>query len=362
MTARGSGHAIPAALGEEGRGQVTASSVLPGDLLFYTRCPAPTATGVTVGLGTLAGQLRDKHGVSLQALQDVTDDELRRRHFDHGITNLIREGGNIPAIWAYSNGAPTRLLGVTWLDEYQAVVTTPATGIREIAGVAGRRVAVPSSPGSIIEVGRASIIRGFERALGAAGLDLSAVEFVGTPDRPPISGPRSDGRGEHFDDELDMLAAGLVDAVWLKGAAGVAAVRERGLVEVFRIDQHPDPLVRVNNGTPRTITARQELIDDRPDLVRTYLETIAEGPLRLRGDQARLWEVLARETHQSAAAAEVAYVNVAPDSLVPSLGGLRLRALQQQADFLFAEGFIPSRVSVPEWAAAVRDPLTASAS
>jgi ABC-type nitrate/sulfonate/bicarbonate transport system substrate-binding protein len=310
----------------------------------------------------LAGRLRDKHGASLQALQDVTDDELRRRHFDHGITNLIREGGNIPAIWAYSNGARTRLLGITWLDEYQAVVTTPATGMRDIAALAGRRVAVPSSPGSIIDVAGASTIRGFERALSAAGLDLKAVEFVATPARPPISGPRTDGRGEHFDDELDLLARGLVDAVWLKGAAGVAAVRERGLAEVFRIDQHPDPLVRVNNGTPRTITARQELIDEHPGLVRTYLETITQGPLRLGGDRAGLWEVLARETHQSAEAAEAAYVNVAPDSLVPSLGTLRLRALQEQADFLFAEGFIPNRVSVREWAATVRDPLLADAS
>lgn len=316
---------------------MTESSALPGGLLFYTRCPAPTATGVTVGLGTLAERLREKHDVRLQALQDVTDEELRRRHFDHGITNLIREGGNIPAIWAYSNGAPSRLIGITWLDEYQAIVTMPGTGINGAAALEGRRVAVPAGPGSIIDVARISTIRGFERALSTAGLSLNAVEFVDTAARPPISGPASDGRGEHYDDELDLLASGQVDAVWLKGAAGVAAVQERGLVEVLRIDQHPDPLVRVNNGTPRTVTVRQEMIDDHPDLVNTYLETVTEGPLRLSDDRARLWDVLAKETHQSPA------------------------ALQQQADFLFAEGFIPNRVNVREWATTARDPLLADA-
>jgi sulfonate transport system substrate-binding protein len=325
---------------------------LPDNLLYYTRCPAPTATGLAVGLGLLAGELRDRHQVRLHALQDVTDAELRRRHFDHGITNLIREGGNIPALWAYSRGVPTRLIGITWLDEYQAVVTGPSSPIRQVADLAGRRVAVPASRGPIVDVSRASTLRGFERALSAAGLDLGAVTLVDTPPRPALSGPKSDGRGEHFDAELDLLASGQADAVWLKGAGGVAAVRQQGLAEVYRIDHDPDPLVRVNNGTPRTITARQELIDQRPDLVRTYLETLLRGP-GLVDSQDVLWDVLSAETHQSVGDAAVAYQNVARDSLIPALDAGRLRGLQHQADFLFAHGFIPSEIDVTAWAADV---------
>lgn len=331
---------------------------LPDDLLYYTRCPAPTATGLAVGLGLLAAELRDRHQVRLHALQDVTDAELRRRHFDHGITNLIREGGNIPALWAYSRGVPTRLIGITWLDEYQAVVTGPSSPIRQVADLAGRRVAVPASRGPIVDVSRASTLRGFERALSTAGLDLSAVTLVDTPPRPALSGPTSDGRGEHFDAELDLLASGQADAVWLKGAGGVAAVRQRGLAEVYRIDRDPDPLVRVNNGTPRTITARQELIDERPGLVRTYLETLLRGPGQV-DSQDVLWDVLSAETHQTVEDAAVAYQNVAQDSLVPALDGGRLQGLQHQADFLFAHGFIPSRIDVTAWAADVLVPQAA---
>jgi ABC-type nitrate/sulfonate/bicarbonate transport system substrate-binding protein len=322
------------------------------DLIYYTRCPVPTATGLAVGLGTLEAALRDRHDATLVALQDVADPALRLHHFDHELGSLFREGGNIPALWAFSRGAPTRLLGITWLDEYQAIVTFPSSPVRELGDLAGRRVSAPSSASAIVDVARASTLRGFEQALGTVGLRLEDVHVVDAP-REPMTGPTSDGRGEHFDAELELLAAGEVDAVWLKGAGGVAAVRKRGLAEVFRIDLHPDPLVRVNNGTPRALTVRQELIDERPELVRTYLRTLLDGPWRVR-DRRHLWEALSSETHESVEDAEIAYRRVAPDSLVPSLREPRVRALQHQADFLFDHGFIPNRVDVDSWALDLR--------
>jgi sulfonate transport system substrate-binding protein len=331
--------------------EAAADPLTAGELL-YTRCPVPTATGLAVGLGALGPALRDRHGLGLLALQDVPDVGARANHFTHGLAHLVREGGNIPALWAYSSGAPTRLAGITWLDEYQAVVTAPGAPISAVAELAGRRVAVPASAGGAIDVPRASALRGFERALSKAGLHLGAVEVVDV-EREPLTGPASDGRGEHFDAELAVLASGAVDAVWLKGAGGLAAVCERGLRELLRIDLDPDPLVRINNGTPRTITVRQELLDARPDVVRTYLEVLSRGAAAVAGDPHRLWEVLSRETHQPPATAARAYEQAAPDSLVPSLAPERIEALQHQADFLFAYGFQPRRIDVAAWAAEV---------
>jgi ABC-type nitrate/sulfonate/bicarbonate transport system substrate-binding protein len=321
--------------------------------LLYTRCPVPTATGLAVGLELLGPALRERYDTGLRALQDVADAEMRGHHFVHGLTHLVREGGNIPAIWAYSRGVPTRLVGITWLDEYQAVVRTPASPVREVADLAGRRIAVPASPGAVVDVMRASALRGFERALSTVGLGLEQVEIVPVH-RPPLSGPTSDGRGESFDAELDLLASDDVDAVWLKGAGGLAAVRQRQLVEVFRIDLNDDPFVRVNNGTPRTITVRQELLDARPDVVRTFLEVLGASQPTIGDDHARLWQVLAHETHQPPVTAATAYERVAPDSLVPSLAGPRQEALQHQADFLWGQGFIPGPIDVATWAFDVR--------
>jgi ABC-type nitrate/sulfonate/bicarbonate transport system substrate-binding protein len=320
--------------------------------LLYTRCPVPTATGLAVGLDTLAPALRDSHDLGLLALQDVEDAAIRANHFTHGLAHLAREGGNIPALWAYASGAPTRLIGITWLDEYQAVVTSPGTSVDGVAGLAGRRVAIPASTGGEIDVPRASALRGFERALSTAGLDLAAVKIKGVG-REPFGGPRSDDRGEHFDAELELLESRAVDAVWLKGAGGLAAVRERGLRELIRIDLQPDPLVRVNNGTPRTITIRQELLDARPEVVRTYLGVLKRAQPAVGDKREQLWRVLSRETHQPPPTAAVAYEQVNGDSLVPSLASDRIEALQHQAEFLFVHGFLPRRIDVAAWTAEV---------
>lgn len=313
--------------------------------LYYTRCPVPTATGLAVGLDALGPALRSRHDLSLLALQDVADPGLRRHHFEHGLVHLVREGGNIPALWARGAGVPTRLLGLTWLDEYQAVVTRPGSPLRSAADLAGTRLAIPAPADTVVDVSRASSLRGLERVLATAGLGLDAARLVETAAKP-LSGPTSDGRGEQFDPEVELLERGAVDAIWLKGAGGLAAVRAHGLREVVRIDRHPDPLVRVNNGTPRTLTVRQELIDERPDVVGSLLDVLA-GAQATVGD--RLWSVLARETHQPPEIAAQAYEQVAPDSLVPSLAPARLDALQHQADFLHGHGFIPARVDVAEW-------------
>jgi sulfonate transport system substrate-binding protein len=324
-------------------------AALGDGLLYYTRCPVPTPSGLAVALRSLGPALGDAHGVDLRALQDVADPAIRRHHFDHGIVGLVRDGGNIPAIWARANGAPTRLLGLTWLNEAQAIVTTADAGIDSISALVGNRVAIPVSTGTIVDIRSATALRGFERALATAGFGLADVLSVEVG-AAELTGPTRDGSGENFDLELDLLEAGLVEAVFVKGASGIAAIRDRGLTTVLRLDEQPDPLARVNNGTPRTITARQELIDERPELIQTYLEVLGAAQPSVDGDRDELWRVLAAETHQDPADAALAYGAAARDSLVPKLSRLRLDGLQEQADFLFEQEFVARRVDVDEWA------------
>ncbi|HXZ09102.1 MAG TPA: ABC transporter substrate-binding protein, partial [Paraburkholderia sp.] len=51
---------------------------------------------------------------------DVT---IRRSHFTHSQPWSFRQGGNIPALWARSQGSDTRLIGLSWVDEFQALIT-----------------------------------------------------------------------------------------------------------------------------------------------------------------------------------------------------------------------------------------------
>jgi ABC-type nitrate/sulfonate/bicarbonate transport system substrate-binding protein len=47
---------------------------------------------------------------------------------------------------------------------------------------------------------------------------------------------------------------------------------------------------------------------------------------------------------------------VAADSLAPALTAVRLEALQHQADFLAAQGFIPTSFDVTAWSADLLTP------
>ncbi len=311
--------------------------------IYYTRCPAPTATGVATGLDRLRPAFSGTP-FRFTALQDVTDPELRRRHFDHRIVNLIREGGNIPAIWARSEGAPTRLLGITWLDEVQAIVVPADSEALAIADLPGLRIAVPRGTTHGVDVSRISALRGFAQGLATIGAGLDDVTEVAITPEP---GP---AWTEQFEAELAALADGRADAAWIKGAAGAAALAEGRVRPILRIDQLADPIRRVNNGTPRTLTVRQELIDQRPELVERYVATINGAVSALADDRHQLWQVLAGETHQRPDAAEAAYANFSRDSLLPSLTPHRIAGLQDQADFLYRQGFIARPVDVAAWA------------
>src|SRR5581483_1920523 len=90
------------------------------DTLWYTRCPVPTATGIAADRGWLAAEFA-ADGLTVRSLQDEGADVPRDRHFSHALTSLFREGGNVPALWARSRGEPTRLIGLTWIEERQAI-------------------------------------------------------------------------------------------------------------------------------------------------------------------------------------------------------------------------------------------------
>src|SRR5690606_17056408 len=109
--------------------------------IWFTRCPVPTASGLALNLGWLTGAFRDE-GIDVGVLQDGPP-ELRRHHFDHELLGLFREGGNVPAFAARSEGADTRLIGLTWIDEGQSIIVRPDSAIEGPGDLAGARVAIP---------------------------------------------------------------------------------------------------------------------------------------------------------------------------------------------------------------------------
>jgi hypothetical protein len=178
----------------------------PLDTLWYTRCPVPTGLGIAVQQGWLQEDLASL-GTQVQSLREAEQQAVRESHFDHSLLNSVRHGGSIPAIWARAQGRDTRVIGLSWADEAQLILTRPDSGIHTVKDLKGRRFGLPDWAAAQIDFTRAQALRGLENALKLEGLQVGDVALVnyrydGTfSDRPvrnvagtPVSSTQSEGR------------------------------------------------------------------------------------------------------------------------------------------------------------------------
>jgi 2'-hydroxybiphenyl-2-sulfinate desulfinase len=333
---------------------MTQTTLPPGGALthvWYTRCPVPTASGLAYSLGWLTGALGSS-GLEVGILQDGPR-ELIRHHYDHQLVGLFREGGNVPALAAYAEGAPTRLIGLTWIDERQTILVRPDSGIAAPADLKGVRVALPAwgaTRGTSFP--RAMSLHGIVSALALAGLHVHDVRFVEVPSESgeavrsdyQRSPERSWWRG------IDALVRGEVDAVYVKGAAAVEDAQRAGVVTGIDLDAFPDKRFRVNNGTPRPITVHEQILRERPELVVKFLTQTLRAADWAASNLDAVRDVLQRETRSGPDGVTAAYGSDFHRSLHPDLSAERLDLLARQADFLYAYRFLTRPVDVHAWA------------
>ncbi|MER5996164.1 ABC transporter substrate-binding protein [Streptomyces viridosporus] len=309
------------------------------ETLWFTRCPVPTATGIAADRGWLAAEFAPDR-IAVRSLQDTPADVARDHHYTHALTGLFREGGNVPALWARSRGEDTRLVGLTWIEERQAVLVTADSDIHDATHLHGRRLAVPRHP-IAIDFWRAMSLRGFEGALSTAGLTLDDAVLVDIP------------AGDHdgqWEAELTALERGDVDAVYVKGALAVEAARRHGARVAVELDDHPDRRTRVNNGTPRPVTVHQRLLDDHPEIVGRFLSVLVKAADWAGGRPDEVDRILGAETGAGAEGVAGAYRPGTHRTLHLDLSDERLDLLAQQESALRAHGFLPAPVDVRQWA------------
>jgi ABC-type nitrate/sulfonate/bicarbonate transport system substrate-binding protein len=329
------------------------------DHLWYTHCPDPTGLGIAVESGMLNEAFRP-FGTRIQALRESSQRHIRDTHFDH-LQYSVRHGGNIPAIWARSAGRNTRVLGLSWCDEVQLLVTTQDSGIRQLRDLRDRRFGLPKWANVQVDFHRAQALRGLENALQLEGLKVSAVDLVDYPYGSPFSDPQPQYLlgGRHLNlpplqpqprnNELLGLLRGDIDAIFLKGAHGLQLAQEFGLHLIIDVGSHPDPLIRSNIGTPRPLTVDQRLLDQHPEAVNRLLTTVlhAEQWAWTHPEEARRF--IARTLNTSEYWVAAAYGEDAHQHLHTSLEDASIIALQDITQFLARWGFIEAPFDVNEW-------------
>lgn len=324
--------------------------------IWFTRCPVPTASGLAYRLGWLQEEFA-KDDIRIACIQEAPK-ALQRHHYDHEIPTLIREGGSLLALAARAQGAPTRLVGLTWIDEAQSIIVAPGSGIRSPEDLRGKRLALPAFVHREIHahvrgssIWRGMSLHGYKGALASVGLTLDDVELVEVDTGPGAN--KSLGTDNLV--ALEALVEGRVDGAYVKGASAIEAAHRLGLTVGIDLDALPDRRFRVNNGTPRPITVHEDFLDQHYDIVVRFLAQTLQAADWAASNLAGVRNILKGETRAGDEGVGSAYRDGFHQSLHPDLSEERVRLFALQKKFMLVHGFLDADFDLQGWIAP--DPL-----
>jgi ABC-type nitrate/sulfonate/bicarbonate transport system substrate-binding protein len=335
--------------------------------LWHARCPVPTPLSVAVQLGWVESALCRIGDIRLRSLPETSDPVEPTQYHESTLPNSFRQGGSVPAIWARANGQRTRVIGLSWTDEYQAVIAMPRAGLTSVGQLRGRRIGIPRHDVTI-DHSRAAALRGFSAILATEGLSLTDVELVDLPDHQIPSVTRDGAviatgngrRGRYrYTSEVHALARGDVDAVYVKDTSGAQATHLLGAMIIGNIGFHTDRCVRINNGTPRPLTVSQYLLDHHPNVVRGLLtQVVLAGEWACTNREATV-TMVARETGWADSWVRYGYGDDVHKNLRLGLSPSWVTGLDTYKNFLAAQGFLAGNFDINDWVdpAPLRDVL-----
>jgi ABC-type nitrate/sulfonate/bicarbonate transport system substrate-binding protein len=330
-------------------------SVATPNALWYTRCPVPTPLGIAAQLGWLEAAFAAE-GLAIRSIADSPDPAVRLSHFEHSLPWSFRQGGNVPPIHARAKGAKTRLVGISWTDEFQAIVTLPGSGLTTLKDLVGRRFGAPRHAGGIVDFQRATALKGLASALSLEGLSARQVEIRDVAAEQPSIAAGSDKkelfglkRRLPYSAEFAALIRGEVDAVFVKGTQGVSIGNLFGSRVLSEFGFHPDPKIRINSGSPRILTVDEAFAATRPDLVALLIKTIRRVGAWARQNPDEVRRYVAREAGASEEQVLAANGPDLAERLDIGLEPRLVEAVGHYKAFLREWGFLPSDFDLDAW-------------
>jgi ABC-type nitrate/sulfonate/bicarbonate transport system substrate-binding protein len=320
---------------------------------WYTRSPVPTPLGIAVQLGWIDQEFKGDP-IEIKSLKESDKPSEFFSHFDHHLPNSFRNGGNTPAIWARSQGRETRVIGLSWTDEYQVIISLPKSGVNTIRDLRGRKVGIPKHE-IVTDYNRAAALRAFEVSLQNDGLGLKDIELVDLPDSAYISVNQDSRAGglnqarHGYVNEVYALVRGEVDAIYVKDVRGAEITHLLGANIVFDLGFHPDPYVRISNCAPRTITVNVDAIENRPEIVSRFLRKVVEAGEWSKRHPAETISLISREIGASEALVSKVYGHNLHQNLSVNLADSSIKALDTAKQFLFKHDFIDYDFKVTDW-------------
>lgn len=325
--------------------------------VWYTRCPVPTALGLAVRRGDLPAALK-RGGVAFRSIQQTGDRATQQSHFTHSLDRSIRHGGNVPAIYARSEGADTKVVALSWSRTPHPILALPESGIAGAAGLKGKRLALSRRLSDPIDFWRAATLRAYEAALGSAGLTLEDVTLVDLPIErtylddgrlPEAGGARLAVGGSLQREEVFALLRGEVDAIYSQASFATEVQAFTGAEPVFDVWDHPVELERANNALPEVFTVSSRLIDEDFETVALILAHAVAAADWAKDNADETLRIVAAEQRVAVETVDVAYGRRLAGELDIDLSDFRRAALAHRKDFLLRHGFIRTDFDLDGW-------------
>jgi ABC-type nitrate/sulfonate/bicarbonate transport system substrate-binding protein len=195
---------------------------------------------------------------------------------------MLRPEAAVAAIMAKARGATTRLLGISRLEDFQALIVRRGAVPLRCSDLRERRIGLPSV---LLQSGtpRVDALRGATAVLETQGLFHRHVDWV---DLPPAEAMTLPGA---YSAEIAALQNGAVEAVYVRGPAGLEAARSSGARVLIDIGAHRDPWVQVHTSLLRVVTVSDTLLQEHPEVIaHELLEHWPLLPARMSLDEAAL--------------------------------------------------------------------------
>lgn len=328
--------------------------------VWFTRCPVPTAFSIAVTSGALPEHLAGL-GVGFRSLATARDDEIRTAHFTQSQARSTRHGGNIPPLVAASRGTRLAIIGLSVAPSNAALLALPSADIDAPAALRGKVIGVPRRTNDPVDFWRASTRQAVNRAVHAAGLGPGDVELRDiVVDRTFVAdSTASTGSSATLWDagfmlgfqraEIAALLHGEVDAVFSEGSTRPLLEAVTGAVPIVEVgaDDYANPR-QSSNLSPLTLSVSADLLDEDPDVVEAIVTQTSQAAAWAAQNAVAATQIVAAEVGVAVELVERSFSPTLTAELDVDLSPARLALLEQQAAFLYDEGFLERRVDVAD--------------
>ncbi|MDF1493391.1 ABC transporter substrate-binding protein [Caproiciproducens sp. CPB-2] len=315
----------------------------------YTICPVGNASFLSANReGFLYDAFRPL-GIRPVLLQSLPRDRWLA-HFTYQDPALFREGGNVPPIWAKSNGTEVVLLGLTMHAQKTYILTRMDSPVDYVEELRHKKLALPTRPEyPVVDFFKSDAEHLFRSVLAARGVGTAEVEFVEIPASESEINITSDKTNHFGKAEADALEAGKVDAIVSSGVRALRLMLTGKFKTIFELGAHPGSISTVCGEYPHILTVSKQLADENPEVVVEYLKQTILAAEWAKTNLSGTLALFSKQLHATPGEIVTALPRDFYKHLTPGFSKEGLLALEGQKKFLYDRGYIAKDFPIEKW-------------